>query len=526
MNVGSSPYYTVAAIYCRGLDGELLSALECYNDKKGCYVGLVSCDFPKSDCEGKDFQDWLKTFIVLETSLLPTLKTHYPQDFEARQITERIRALFATTLRNVASNDQWSLGADIFYQRVFDFVTRNDRIQMCLPAFPCKSPNLRKVGGGTPDRAERIALQTLHAFTQEVRKIYPPGVTIWVISDGHVFSDCIGVDDDIVSMYDTELHKAYQGMFKASNDREAIQFRGLTDLLFSNPTVRSTFCDSWTPSFHVDHPIQSIRSPDIETSRQVMMAGFQSSRQHFRKLIEEQHAPTLNLYRGQARFMQEDLCTPEYLAKSPKQRKKLAFVVAAEMIARNQAYSNLVELLFPNYIRLSIHAHTNRGPKFGICLFPRDRVRAIDSIRDRHELVPAYEFQVPTPWHNSIIMVAGDQTVYLGKASIVQTAIEQGEFEGKWVEDGSKGGYFFLTQAFNVSTASSVANASSSMGSVHYGDEKNIATAQNEVMGVVSIAATYGPHRAHFVVKIQGKLHHILRSSRQLVKRVITQRSS
>jgi pyoverdine/dityrosine biosynthesis protein Dit1 len=69
-------------------------------------------------------------------------------------------------------------------------VVRDERIQMALPAFPCKSPNLRKVGGLNPDMAERVALRTLQRFAQDVRAIYSPGVAIWIISDGHVFADC------------------------------------------------------------------------------------------------------------------------------------------------------------------------------------------------------------------------------------------------------------------------------------------------------------------------------------------------
>ncbi len=39
------------------------------------------------------------------------------------------------------------------------------------------------------------------ASSQDLVKIYPPGMKIWIVSDGHVFSDCIGVDDDVVSTY-------------------------------------------------------------------------------------------------------------------------------------------------------------------------------------------------------------------------------------------------------------------------------------------------------------------------------------
>jgi len=194
------------------------------------------------------------------------------------------------------------------------------------------------------------------------------------------------------------------------------------------------------------HPIESNHLANSERARKIMMAGYQSLRSHFEKLIADQHPATLGLYRGQARFMQDDLATADFLAKSTKQKKKISFIVAAEMIARNQAYSNLLELLYPNFVRLSIHAHSNKGPKFGICLFPRDKFRAIDSVTNRHEPVPAYEFQVPTPWHNAIIKVEGDSMIYLGKASTARAAIEAGKFHGGWVQ-GPSGGHFVLRAA-------------------------------------------------------------------------------
>ncbi len=60
----------------------------------------------------------------------------------------------------------------------------------------------------------------------------------------------------------------------------------------------------------------------------------------------------------------EDLF-PEGTSKS--QRRKHAANVAKKMVGRNEAYSNLVEDLFPFEIRLSIHPHSN-VKKFGFNL--------------------------------------------------------------------------------------------------------------------------------------------------------------
>jgi hypothetical protein len=246
-------------------------------------------------------------------------------------------------------------------------------------------------------------------------------------------------------------------MYPSTADNKAIRFRGLTDMFFSNPDAQATFTEEWTQIFHIDHPIHSKHNPSAELARKMMMAGFQGSREHFRNLITAQHPETLSLYRGQARFMQDDLACPRFTALSAKQKKKVSFTVAAEMIARNEAYSNLVELLLPNYVRLSIHAHSNRGPKFGVCLLPRSKVRAIDSVAQRHEVSPAYEFQVPTPWHNSMIKIEGSDVLFLGKAEIVQKALDEGDFEGGWVDDQALGGHFALRPTIAIKNSPTLA---------------------------------------------------------------------
>ena len=146
----------------------------------------------------------------------------------------------------------------------------------------------------------------------------------------------------------------YRSMFNSPGDEDAICFRGVTDMFFPDSFSTSDFPREWTKKIDIPHPISTTRSEIAETARKLMMGACEIDRDHFRKLITDQHSSTLQLYRGQSRFMLDDLATPEFLSKSMKQKKKVAFAVAAEMIARNQAYSNLVELLLPNFVRLSI----------------------------------------------------------------------------------------------------------------------------------------------------------------------------
>lgn len=64
-----------------------------------------------------------------------------------------------------------------------------------------------------PDLAEHIALDVLHDFIKEVNAVYEPGATMWIINDGHVFSDCIGVDDEMIDTYDACMSAIYAQRF-------------------------------------------------------------------------------------------------------------------------------------------------------------------------------------------------------------------------------------------------------------------------------------------------------------------------
>jgi hypothetical protein len=158
------------------------------NHDDSCVVGIIvktiNAPTPTSDdaffldlaFEGSDASD-----------LVVPLRSHELASITAEQVTN----LFDTTLRYITAQDKWhSSGREYFLQRVLYYTSRALPIELCLPAFPCKSSNFDKVTGVPPDRGEHIALNTLHSFLRHVGEIYRPGATLWIISDGHVFSDC------------------------------------------------------------------------------------------------------------------------------------------------------------------------------------------------------------------------------------------------------------------------------------------------------------------------------------------------
>lgn len=223
-----------------------------------------------------------------------------------------------------------------------------------------------------------------------------------------------------------------------------IKFKGLKNIFAADSDGFRDLQKLLLNSHQMPHPVKTKLTGDAELCRKLMLGIGGPDRTYIRQLIEQQEPDALGLYRGQTRFMLEDLADiPSVKSMSGKQKKKTAALVAEEMMSRNQAYSNLTELLLPNYVRLSIHAHNNAGPKFAIRLLPANKVRAIDSLETRLEPNPVYEYQLPTPWHNCMIKVEGDDFMYLAKAQVARKAMQSSDFEGSWV-DGPDGSYFSL----------------------------------------------------------------------------------
>lgn len=165
------------------------------------------------------------------------------------------------------------------------------------------------------------------------------------------------VKDDQVDIYGESLKQMYYRMKSSNQCNGNIQFTSLTEIFFGNDEVTGLFQEKWVEKDELTHPIDSERSENAELCRKLMMALGQNDKTILRSLISSQDPSTLGLYRGLSRFMLDDLAQSRAFAGlSMSKRKKISSSVASEMIVRNCAYSNLVELLFPSHVRLSIHA--------------------------------------------------------------------------------------------------------------------------------------------------------------------------
>lgn len=226
------------------------------------------------------------------------------------------------------------------------------RIHFVLPAFPAKSPNLKKVLGTLPDRAEQIALDFLSRLCGEVTGLYSAGAQITICSDGRVFSDVVGLRDDDVSAYQAEI-----GLL--ANERG-----GLLQL------------------FALDHVISG---NNFDAMRQELVQSYGDKVEDIRQAVKTSEREKI-LFNGIERFLFEDFLETRPDLSRNKVRQ-LAHESAYVVVQRSHAWSALVESRFPEAVRLSIHPQPCHHTKLGI------------------QLVPSKDNWI-TPWHGVAVQTA------------------------------------------------------------------------------------------------------------------------
>ncbi|EAQ88647.1 hypothetical protein CHGG_05266 [Chaetomium globosum CBS 148.51] len=384
------------------------------------------------------FEEFFVQLVLDQADLC--IRSRLSQTRENDLVTEEIVDLFDGYLRYQGKDDRWALGGRAYFtKRVSHFTGQNAPIEFCLPAFPCKSSNGDKVTGSDPDLGEELALERLHGFVEAVERVYEPGAKVWVISDGHVFSDCIGVNDADVDAYGEKLKAMNNAVGTRMGNPDRVGFKSLVDL-FQLLTVGSEEgLSNLTRRLNIpgiDHHVNTEVTEEAELCRRILMAGCGPRKGAVRAKIDSKDPAITALYRGFSRFMLEDLeHHPQTQNKSKSQQKKLSSKVAFEMIL----------MLFPNHVRLSIHAHNNAGPKFGIQLFDPSQVRAVEALSADGELMASLDLlHIPTPWHNSVVQLAGSDVILVSKAKLARSALSTGNMTGGLVGVQSGRAHFTL----------------------------------------------------------------------------------
>ncbi|AHH99657.1 L-tyrosine/L-tryptophan isonitrile synthase family protein [Kutzneria albida] len=218
--------------------------------------------------------------------------------------------------------------------QVVRFVRKGLPVELALPAFPAKSPNLNKVLGPLPDKAEEIAVRFLNDLCEQISTVYAPGARITICADGRVFADLIGVPDAHVSGYQSAMARLV-----AREAPAALRLFTLDDAAAGlDPVELRRRLDE-----HHGESVAQLRE-EIRTN-----------------------SDTRAMYLGIVRFLVEDRLGPGYQGtRSALQRKSRDR--AYGVVARSRAWGRLVGERFPDSVRLSIHPQPCGSAKLGILL--------------------------------------------------------------------------------------------------------------------------------------------------------------
>lgn len=215
------------------------------------------------------------------------------------------------------------------------FIRRSEPIHLVLPAFPAKSPNRTKVLGALPDLGEYVGLGALQSLCDYIGHFHPAGARITICSDGHVFGDVVGVEDDVV----TDYRVCLEGMIASSNFA-SLDMYGLDD---------------------------AFDSVDYTKLRQVLEEDYATPVATLKENVRTDNA-TRSMFNGIHRFMFEDAVGVKGDTVSRTALRNESKELAYQTISRSNAWSRVVAEKFPRAVRLSIHPQSPHSEKIGVRL--------------------------------------------------------------------------------------------------------------------------------------------------------------
>ncbi|KAK7992579.1 putative ABC1 transport protein [Apiospora saccharicola] len=261
-----------------------------------------------------------------------------------------------------------------FLSIVDGFVLSEQRVEMCLPAFPFKSANkVYKVFSVLPDKAEELALERLNTMCVRIGEIYAPGAKVLIISDGLVYNDLLCIPDRDTWAYgealrDMALHKGFVHI-AFSRLQDLVKFplpRGeLNEITYvANATnFRRYLLNKYgDDDINIDHEIAT-------------------------------NTDTRLTYCGYKRFLESDLkhIFPRGKGRTSNGYKRDVKFLAKEMLIRGYAFAGAAKAAFPKHLRLSIHQSTGEH-KISMSLLNT-------------------KTGFTTPWHCSVALMADGEWV-------------------------------------------------------------------------------------------------------------------
>lgn len=252
-------------------------------------------------------------------------------------------------------------------------------LRFVLPAFPAKSPSPNKTAGVMPDFGEVIALQRLDQLCQQLGAVYDPGAEVLICSDGRIFSDVVGVADEVIDRY-----------------QEGIE------------GIIADFRLRHLRTFSLDDLFPHVKGDEL---RERVLWQFGKCAEEIRHKVRTEEDFSA-LFNGIHRFMVEDR-HGLYPEKTKNQINKETKALTYELLRRSDAWSQVLSHYHRGALRLSIHPYPLHHEKFGVCLVPA-------------------EGRWATPWHNVTVKHQGGfQLMHLAEA--LKLGARKNSIGGKYV---------------------------------------------------------------------------------------------
>jgi pyoverdine/dityrosine biosynthesis protein Dit1 len=206
-------------------------------------------------------------------------------------------------------------------QKLLQIIQKSQPITFTLVGFPFKSGNKEtKVIGDLPDLAERLALEKLHKFMEEIGKVYAYGAKIIIYTDGLAFFDQLDVPLEKVTGYE----------------------KALKQLAADLPLISIMTCQDLFP----------------DLSPEVIHANIKNHSMSFKEL-----SPTGKDVLSKRLLMEFDS------SKGRAFLKERSFdQITSELDRRSQQINQIYKSKFPPAISLSVHYKKDIGEKVGISL--------------------------------------------------------------------------------------------------------------------------------------------------------------
>lgn len=269
---------------------------------------------------------------------------------------EEIAEKISSTLLNqlIAQSDTRIEGLLKLKEKISNFVRNQTKIKLLLPAFPCKTNNSDKVLGHRPDIGEYLVLRKFVKAIRDIQAIYDAGITFYIFSDYHTFSDYIAVDLAHHYTYADGLKEMVRRM-NASDSLKIVNFEDFDDFAGISDTEYFTALKE--------------KFGDKDYESQFAELKLSNSKMN-------------NTYLGLKKFMNQD--QKHILAKlSYKAGRERLAEIAKGMMVQGKALDNFLQKHFADCIRLSIHEHPMTGEKYSLYLFDEPRFK--------------------TPWHSTMM---------------------------------------------------------------------------------------------------------------------------